>query len=249
MDPTGKVALVTGSGSGIGRACAIGLARAGCRVVVVADIDRSSGKETADLVTGEGAEGIFVPTDVSDPASLRRLFEVADQQGDGLDIVHNNAGLVSGDPQWPDTALEKMWRVVTVNVFGTLAGTKLAIECLRSRGGGVVVNTASVAGLAAMPTDPVYSASKAAIIHFTQSCGALAATDGIRVNAILPGIVDTPMVLKTGDGSRPAPWLEPILALMELLRPDDISQAVLDLIRDDSKAGQTVTVMNRPRIS
>lgn len=243
MDLHGKVALVTGAATGIGRASALALAGAGASAVVVADVDAAGGDETAALVRAAGADALFLRADVSDPEALVELFDTAEARVGGLDVVHNNAGLVSGNPPWPGTSLEVIHRVVTVNVFGTFAGTRLAIDALRRRGGGAIVNTASVAGLAPMPTDAVYAATKAAVILFTQSCAELAA-EGIRVNAVLPGIVDTSMLGKTGDGAEPAAWLSPVLGMIELLRPDEVAAAVLDLVADDTKAGQTVTVMN-----
>lgn len=241
MDLPGKVAVVTGAGSGIGRATAVELARRGC-VVVVADVAADAGAETAALI---GGDALAITADVSDPVSLVRLFDETERRFGAVQVVHNNAGLVNGDPQWPETPLDVIHRMVGVNVFGVMAGTRLAIAAMSGHGGGVVVNTASVAGLSPMPTDPVYSATKAAIINFTQSCGALHATHGVRVNAVLPGIVDTSMVAKTGDGTSPAAWLAPLLPLIGLLKPEEVAAGVVDLMCDETKFGQTVTVMNR----
>jgi 3-oxoacyl-[acyl-carrier protein] reductase len=244
MDVTGKIALVTGAAAGIGRASALALAGRGAGAVVVADIDLAGAEATAEAVRALGADALAQATDVSDPVALRALFAGAEAHFGGIDIVHNNAGLVSGDPPWPDTPLDVVEQVIKVNVLGTFVGTRLAIDALRRRGGGAVVNTASVAGLAPMPTDAVYAATKAAIILFTQSCGGLRESDGIRVNAVLPGIVDTPMLAKTGDGSAPAAWLAPLLDLIEILTPDAVAAAVVDLVEDDTKAGQTVMLAN-----
>jgi NAD(P)-dependent dehydrogenase (short-subunit alcohol dehydrogenase family) len=238
----GRIAIVTGAAAGIGRATAVALARAGAALVVAVDVDVDGGAETVRLVTAGGGEGRFVATDVGDPAALERLIaSVCDEHG-GFDILHNNAGLVSGGEPWPATPVGRIAAVVAVNVLGPMVGTRLAVDVLRRRGGGAVVNTASLAGLAPMPGDPVYAATKAALILFTQSCAPLAASDGIRVNAVLPGVVDTAMIRKTGDGTRPAPWLAPAVAAGIRLQPADVAAAVIALIEDDTKAGETLVL-------
>lgn len=243
MEVASRAALVTGAGSGIGRASAVALAAAGAGSVVVADIDVAGGEETAALVRKAGAESLFVPADVADPGQLRSLFATAAERFGPPAIVHNNAGLVCGDPAWPDTSVERIHQMVNVN-FGAMAiGTRLAIDTMMGSGGGAIVNTASVAALSPMPNDPVYAATKAGVVMFTQSCAALR-DQGIRVNAVLPGMVDTPILAKTGDGEKPAEWLRPMLDLVVLLQPEDVARAVLSLIQDDSKAGETMLVMN-----
>jgi NAD(P)-dependent dehydrogenase (short-subunit alcohol dehydrogenase family) len=129
-------------------------------------------------------------------------------------------------------------------VGGVAMGTQEAIKALRARGGGAIVNTASVAALQAMPTDPVYSATKAGVVRIVESCAGFA-SEGIRVNAVLPGMVDTDMTMKqTGDGTRPAAWLAPVLASTVMLTPEDIAVAVIALIEDDTAAGQAKIVGN-----
>ncbi len=240
---SGKVALVTGGGTGIGRATALALGSEGVSVVVV-DRNKSSAVDTASIIDGSGGVAVAVHADVSLPEDIRRMFFEAESAFGGLDIVHNNAGLISGEPIWPEGSLEKIASVIAVNLGGVAMGTKQAIVELRKRGGGVIVNTASVAALAPMAFDPVYSATKAGVVRIVESCVGFAA-EGIRVNAVLPGMVDTDMTMKhTGDGTQPAGWLAPIIAVTKLLHPHDIALAVLELIRDDTAVGRCRIINN-----
>jgi NAD(P)-dependent dehydrogenase (short-subunit alcohol dehydrogenase family) len=233
VDIAGKVALVTGAATGIGRATAIALAEAGAAVVAV-DRNVEGAQHTADAIVTSGGRSIAVGADVSRPDDIRAMFAAAEVAFGGVDIVHNNAGLIGGEPTWPASPLEKIMAVIAVNLGGVAMGTQEAITAMRRRGGGVIINTASTAALAPMPIDPVYSATKVGVVRITESCAGLA-SEGIRVNSVLPGMVDTDMTNKhTGDGTQPAEWLKPIIAATTMLRPEDIADAVLELIRDDS---------------
>ncbi len=237
MEVAGKVALVTGASSGIGRATAFALAEAGAWVAV-ADIDRAGGQATVRALAEAGGEAAFFEADVSTATGVESLFAAVEAACGGIDIVHNNAGIMTGDtPGWPDAALAKIHLVISVNAAGVMMGTGAGVRALRKRGGGAIVNTASVAALGPMPNDPIYAASKAAVVSFTESCAGLRESENIRVNAVLPGMVDTPIIAKTGDGVTPAEWLQPAIAAATMLQPEDIARAVLALIRDDSKAG------------
>lgn len=243
MEIAGRVAIVTGAANGIGKATALALAAAGASVVVV-DIDQSAADGTVDEIRRRGGVALAVRADVSLPSDVRAMFARAEEAYGGVDIVHNNAGLVSGEPVWPDGELERIVQVIGVNVGGVAMGTQEGIRALRRRGGGVIINTASVAALAPMPIDPVYSATKAAVVRITESCAPLAG-EGIRVNAVLPGVVDTDMTHRhTGDGTRPASWLAPVLSNMTLLSADDIAAAVIELVRDDEAVAVAKVVAN-----
>jgi NAD(P)-dependent dehydrogenase (short-subunit alcohol dehydrogenase family) len=244
VELTGRVAIVTGAAAGIGRASARALAGAGVAAVAVVDVDAEGGEQTAELVRGDGADSTFFRVDVADLDALRGLFaEVAGRFG-APTVVHNNAGLVAGQPPWPDMAPERIVQMVSVNLTGVMVGTRLAIDSMRAVGGGAVVNTASAAALGPLTDDPVYAGTKAGVVLFTQSCKNLRDELGIRVNAVLPGMVDTPMLAKTGEGGRPAPWVESSLDLLVIMPPERIAEEVVALARDDTKAGETVLVMN-----
>ena len=247
MEIEGKVALVTGAGSGIGRATALALAAEGASVIV-ADVDQTGGEETAALIRERGGSATFVRADVSTPAGIEAMFAATEAAYGGVDIVHNNAGISSGEPGWPETSLEKIYQVVNINTTGVMMGTRAAVHAMRKRGGGVVINTASIAALQPNPYEPVYGGTKAAVAMFTQCCARLKKTENVRVNAVLPGMVQTEFQRKTGDGTRPAAWLAPAIDSIgeRILPPEAIASAVLDLIRDDSLAGECRVVTNEP---
>ncbi|MCX6540675.1 MAG: SDR family NAD(P)-dependent oxidoreductase [Actinobacteria bacterium] len=244
MQLAGKVALVTGAGAGIGRASAEAFAAVGASVVVV-DLDEAAAIVTAQRIRAAAGTAVAVQADVSLAADIRRMFDEATRVFGGVDIVHNNAGLISGEPLWPDGSLERVAAVITVNLGGVAMGTQQGIIELRKRGGGAIINSASVAALGPLPSDPVYSATKAGVVRIVESCVGFAA-EGIRVNAVLPGMVDTDMTMKhTGDGTRPAAWLEPVLASTRLLSAAEIAAVVLELVCDDTAVGECRVIRNR----
>ncbi len=245
MNPKGKVALVTGAASGIGRATALALAAAGAAVVVV-DIDQAGGKETVHQIKERGGEATFVHADVSTPDGIEAMFAATEAAYGGVDIVCNNAGVMSGAPDWPEQPLVRINQVVSVNTTGVMMGTRAAVHAMRKRGGGIVINIASISALTPSANDPVYVGSKAAVVMFTRSCARLKETENVRVNAVLPGMTRTAIQAKTGDGTRPAAWLIPAMQRIgdRILPPETIAAAVLDLIHDDSAAGECRVVDN-----
>ncbi len=244
MDIQDRVAIVTGSATGIGRATAVALARSGARAVVLADVKEAD--DTAAAVTAAGAEVLLLRTDVGDLDSLRKLFAETESRYGRLDVLHNNAGMGEGSGMWPDVDPERCAAIVDVNLRGVVLGTQLALEPMKRSGGGVVVNTSSGAAFMPLPPQAVYAATTAGVVHFKVSCTHLVESHAVRVNCVCPGIVDTPMVLETGDG-RVADWLRPFYDSVTPLQPEDIAAAVLDLIRDDSKVGEIVSLENEPK--
>ena len=245
MEITGKVALVTGAASGIGRATAKMLAAQGLRAVVIVDMDKSGLAETAAEITAN-VEVLPVSCDVTDQKSLENLYDQISRTYDQLDIVFNNAGIVSGPPPFPDTDAARIKRVVDIDLIAVIQSSALAIKIMRENGGGVIVNTASTGGLNPYLADAPYAAAKAGVIMFSRSCGDLHEQCGIRVNAVCPGVTETPMLDKTGGGKRPD-WLGPILKQINILTPEDIGQVVIDIIHDDNMAGDFVVVRNEPK--
>ena len=252
MEISGKTALVTGCATGIGQAGALALARKGaCRVFLV-DIDAAGLEGTAQKVADTGSEAIAKRVDLADPAAVMALFREVEAEG-GIDILFNNAGIMSGPPAFPATPPERIPLLIAVNLTAVILCSRLAIDLFSRRGGGVIVNTSSqgalrygrseVAGRRELVEDAPYAASKAGVQMFTQTCAPLRESHNIRVNAVCPGVVDTPILASTG-GDRPAAWLEPQLARTRKLAPEDVADAVVALIEDDSRAGEYIHVAN-----
>ncbi|MCC6383093.1 MAG: SDR family oxidoreductase [Dehalococcoidia bacterium] len=246
MDIAGKIALITGAGSGIGRATSLMLADAGASIMV-ADVDEAGGRETVKALEARGAKAAFVKADVATPQGVRDMFRAVEDTFGGVDIVYNNAGVSCGNPNWPATSLDRIFEVVNINTSGVMMGTKAAVEAMATRGGGVVINTASIAADNPNPNEPIYGGTKAAVAMFTRCCARLKDTHNVRVNAVSPGMVRTEFQRKTGDGVAPADWLVPAIDRIgeAILPPEAIAQAVLDFIRDDSLAGEVRVVTNQ----
>lgn len=230
----GKVALVTGSASGIGRACALRMAREGARIAV-SDIDVSGGEETVRLIEGAGGEAIFVQTNVVKASEVEALVQAAVDAFGGLDIAVNNAG-VGGNMGNADQLEEGDWDfVMDVNVKGVWLCTKYEIPRMLERGGGSIINVASLAGLAGFRGNAAYAASKHAVIGFTKSVALEHAREGIRVNAICPGFTETPMVAELVDAvPRMAEATRRSSPMRRLGRPEEVADTVLFLASDMS---------------
>lgn len=247
MQIGGRVAIVTGAASGIGRATAVALAQAGAAAVALADVDEAGLAETAAAVQDAGVEALRAPTDVRDPGALSRLYaRTAEELGD-FTILHNNAGLPTGTPTWPDLSVGRIVALCDVNLKAVILGTHLALEPMRAAGGGAIVNTASIAAHMPLPPEAVYAATKAGVVMFTRSCAPLAESHGVRVACVCPGVVETPMLRKTGVGGELAEYLAEIHASIEPLAPERIAEAVVALVLDDGSAARVVDVPNEPR--
>lgn len=189
-----KVALVTGAGSGIGRACAIALAREGAAAVVVSDLDEAGGNETARLAAEAGATVHFEAVDVSDEASVEALVAGCVERFGRLDCAINNAGISGPMAPLHDIPVAEWNRTLEVNLTGVFLCMKHEIPQMQKQGGGAIVNTASGAGLIATPGMSPYCASKHAILGITKTAAVENARTGVRVNAVCPGSTDTPML-------------------------------------------------------
>ena len=197
--------------------------------MLVADIAEADGQETVQLIEKEGGNGAFTRVDVTDPADLARMLDEAERTFGGVDVLHNNAGIVCGEPHWPETDSAVLMRQVTINLGAVVVGTKLAVPYLVQRGGGAIVNTASMASVLPLLDEPAYSATKAGVLMFTRTCAVMEGSHGIRVTAVLPGLVKTPLINKSGDGTRQAAWVGVAETFMTWQTPEEVADVVVDL--------------------
>jgi NAD(P)-dependent dehydrogenase (short-subunit alcohol dehydrogenase family) len=216
MNPTydfhGQVALVTGAASGIGRATAAAFAEAGA-AVVLADIDGAAVQHASDTLNAAGHRSIGVACDVADESQAAAMVERAVASFGRLDMAYNNAGILGPMGDITDETADGFDRVNAVNLRGIWTCMKHELLQMRRRGGGAIVNCSSLGGLVGLPGRAAYHASKHGVIGLTKCAALDYATHGIRVNAVCPGCVDTPM----GDGIDPA-------AMKEFLRDQPIGR-------------------------
>ena len=240
MEIEGKSAVVSGGGSGIGRATCVALAKAGARVIV-ADLNDEGGKQTVDLVGQAGGIAIFRHCDVTQSEDLAGAMASAVEHFGSLDIVFNNAG-IGGEDLFSDE-MQTWPKMVDINLTAVIDATRIAVREMKRGRGGVIINTASMGGLLPMPGSPVYAATKAGVINFSRSLAYLAMESNIRVNAICPTFTDTPLVRRSGDERVE----EMKRQIGGILQPEDIAAGVIELVEDDSRAGAVMRCTIRGR--
>jgi len=228
----GKIAVVTGAGSGIGRESALAFAAAGAQVMV-SDVVIDGGEETVAQIKAAGGEATFMRADVSQRADVEALIRQTVETYGRLDCAHNNAG-IEGDLAPTADCTEANWdRTIAINLKGVWLCMKYEIPQMLEQGGGVIVNTSSVAGLVGFVNLPAYVATKHGVAGLTRTAAVEYAQQGIRVNAVCPGVIHTPMVdrIVGGDVEAAAQFtaLEPV-GRMGL--PAEVAQAVVWLCSD-----------------
>lgn len=231
---SGKVAVITGAASGMGRESAILFAAEGA-AVVAADVQSDAVQETARLIRESGGQAIALDADVSDASDVQRMFEDAASKFGGVDVLFNNAGIEGAFGPLTDWSEETFDRTIAVNLRGVFLGLKYGIPHLAKRGGGAVVNTASVAGLVGFRGGGGYSASKGGVVLLTRTAALECAAQNIRVNCICPGIIDTPMVERLlPDAAARAQMLPGAQPLPRAGLPADIAHMALFLASDEA---------------
>ncbi len=221
----GKVALVTGGTTGIGRATAVAFARAGARVVV-AGRNASEGERTLELAHAAGGEARFVRADVSKPEDIERLVREAVQTYGRLDVAFNNAGIDEELGPLAGKDIDTYTRIFDINVRGVFLSMKHEIPALLGSGGGTIVNNASVAGLVGFGGVALYTASKHAVAGLTRAAAVEYSAQGIRVNAVAPGAIDTPMLARFTEAV-PKDKLAAMHPIGRTGKPEEVAATVL----------------------
>ena len=239
MKLAGKVALITGAGSGMGRASAILFAKEGAKVIV-ADMNAQTGNETVNLIKKQGQEGFFVQVDVSKASDAEKMIKFAIDKYGRLDILYNNAGIPM--PRTPlEDVSESLWdRILSINVKSIFLATKIAVPIMKKQGGGVIINTSSIAAVRPRPGLSAYTASKAAATTLTKAIAVEVAPFKIRVNSISPVAAETPMLegfydenmKKNIEATRKASLAT--IPMGRFAQAEDVAKTALFLASDDA---------------
>lgn len=221
-----KVALITGGSSGIGRAVALAWAREGAKVVV-SDVDRGGGEETVGQVRTAGGEAIFIAADVGKPEECEALVRGAVEQFGRLDIACNNAGI--GGPQAPtaDYPLDGWAQVIGINLSGVFYGMKYQLPAMLKNGGGAIINMASILGAVGFAGAPAYAAAKHGVVGLTQTAALEYSAQGVRINAVGPGFIHTPMISALEDNKAVNDMLVAAHPIGRLGRAEEVAELVL----------------------
>ena len=240
---SGKVTLITGASSGLGRVAAELFAREGASVVVADIVD---GDDVVSAIDAEGGEATFVSCDVTDDESVKNAVAHAVATFGGLQVLYNNAGVMLGDDDGPETtSIETYDKTMDINVKGVLLGCKHAIPAMRASGGGSIVNVASfVAHMGAATPQVAYTASKGAVLAMTREIAVIYARQGIRANALCPGPVMTPLLAKflSDEAKRNRRLVH--IPMGRFGEPHEIAQGALFLASDESSwmTGQSLVI-------
>lgn len=233
-DFAGKVALVTGGASGIGRATALAFGESRAWVAV-ADNDEDRGLQTVFMIQEAGGEGLFYKCDFSNLNSIHTLFaQIVKHQGK-IDCAFNNAGIEGEDGSTVDCTEENWQKVIDFNLRGTWLCMKREILLMLNSGGGSIVNCSSISGIVGLQNTPAYVASNYGILGLTKTAALEFAKKNIRINAVCPGVIDTPMITRfTHDDPTIRKHLEECEPIGRIGRPEEVASAVLWLCSDQS---------------
>ncbi len=231
----GKVALVTGGGSGIGRATALAFAQAGARVLV-SDVIADLGESTTRAIVREGGKAAFAACDVSKSTDVEAMVQAALSNFGRLDAAFNNAGIAGPRALTAELSEEAFQRVLAVNLTGAWLCLRAELPVMEKQGGGAIVNNASILGSVGFAGAAAYAASKHGLLGLTRVAAIEYAPKNIRVNAVCPGFIDTPMLTQAGISLDPKVRgaLEALHAQKRFGRPEEVAAAVLWLCSDEA---------------
>lgn len=226
-----KVALVTGASGGIGRATALAFAASGAKVVV-SDVNDAGGQETAALIGAAGGAAVYQRCNVADAGEVKALVARAVGEYGRLDFAHNNAGI---NNMGADEYQDDIWdRSLAINLSGVMYCMREEAEVMLAQGGGAIVNTASINGLVGNPAQPGYTATKHGVIGLTRHGALRWAKAGIRVNAVCPGVIETPMTAPLVANPDMRKLLDSMTPMGRMGRAEEIAAAVLWLCSDQA---------------
>jgi NAD(P)-dependent dehydrogenase (short-subunit alcohol dehydrogenase family) len=231
----GKVAIITGAASGVGRATAQLFAERGARVVV-ADVLEDGGRETAELVRDAGGDATFVKVDLASDPDIQDLIDVTIAKYGRIDVLHNNAAVLRTHDTVDEASVEEWRWIIEINLTSLFTTSRLVAPIMRAQGGGAIVNTASMGGLIAYPEGLAYGAAKAGVISLTRSLAVALEPDRVRVNCICPAGIDTPILRFT---SRRAAELR---AERGVLQPREVGEVAEYLATEDGLTGASILV-------
>lgn len=226
-----KVGLVTGAASGIGRAIALTWAREGANVVV-SDVDTAGGEETVALVQAQGGQAIFVAADVARAEDHVRLVNAAEEHFGKLDIACNNAGIAGPTASTAEYGLDDWSQVIAINLSGVFYGVRAQIGAMRKNGAGAIVNIASILGAVGFAGAPAYTAAKHGVVGLTKTAALDHGIEGIRINAVGPAFIHTPMISRFEEDPAINAALVGAHPIGRLGRPEEVAELVTWLVSD-----------------
>lgn len=226
-----KIAIVTGASSGIGRAIAITLSREGAKVIVTG-LNAESIKETSALIHAQGGEALALISDVCNPISCQKLVQITLEKFGRLDVACNCAGIGGVKAMTADYSLSAWEKVIQTNLSGVFYGMQAQIAAMLAFGSGSIINISSVLGLVGTPRSPAYVAAKHGVIGLTQTAAWEYGTSGLRINAVCPGYIDTPLEKALNDTPQAYDELIAAHALGRLGRPEEVAELVAWLASD-----------------
>jgi 3-oxoacyl-[acyl-carrier protein] reductase len=234
MKLANKIAIITGAGSGMGRIASLLFAQEGATIAAI-DIDEKAAQETAQMIEAGGGKALAVKADVSKSADAQAMVAATVEKLGAPNILYNNAGIEGKAASIVRLAEEDFDRVIAINLRGVWLGMKYTLPHMISNGGGAIVNTASIAGLVGLRNSSAYRAAKAGVIALTRVAALENGRYNIRVNAICPGAIDTPMVSRIqGGGTMSERAINRISTLGRIGKPEEIAKMALFLASDDA---------------